>query len=118
MWNETPGVAAADTPPPQHRSAGFPTARGAADDRPLSRQAIAFRATVLDRIADDKGGVGYIDRDRVIGRCPICSGSLSVAFAGPAPRIAAIRCSTGCSRHDLLERLAFGATTASPEVLE
>jgi hypothetical protein len=62
----------------------------------LTNEAIEFRSRVIDALQR----VGYIDQDTIDAECPICGGTLSVYFAGFAPRAEMI-CRLGCAEADI-----------------
>jgi hypothetical protein len=70
------------------------------------------RQSVIDRL--DLIGCGYIDRDTVSARCPLCAGVLAVTFSDIAVRF---RCcdSPDCDEH--IARIVFGRDRETDELV-
>ena len=80
----------------------------------LTPAVVEFRTTIIDAIAGPMPRSGewlftdrfwYVDRDVVVGVCPVCDGSIGVTFAGTAPR-ADLRCHRGCNELDVAAAIA------------
>lgn len=72
---------------------------------PLTEKTVRFRRRIIDHLWGDHGA--YIDADTFVGTCPVCSGYVTVAFAGSAPRASAT-CHRGCAEHEIGAALGLG----------
>ena len=70
------------------------------------------RQLVVDRL--DLIGCGYIDRDTVSARCPLCGGVLAVTFTDIAVRLRC--CDAGCPE-DQIAAVIFNREPEAPEVV-
>ena len=75
---------------------------------PLPQASVDFRTALVDGMLRVNGeAFWYIDQDTVAGECPLCGGTLSVYFAGRAPR-ADLLCRLGCDEQAVGDALVRG----------
>ena len=80
-----------------------------ADPAPQGPEWMQFRTRIIDGLWQlDRDRFVYLDKDRVLGACPVCAAALPeylvVRFHGETPR-ADIRCSLGCDERTVLRAL-------------
>jgi hypothetical protein len=73
-----------------------------------SREVVAFRSRIIDAITVDLDRFVYVNRDVVVGVCPVCDGALTVVFHGLAAR-ADLRCHVGCDEVEVYDEIKKAA---------
>jgi hypothetical protein len=69
-----------------------------------SPDVIAFRSAIVDVVTADIDRFHYIDRDVLVGVCPVCDLPLTVIFHGIAAR-ADLICHSGCAESEIVDAI-------------
>lgn len=87
--------------PPRTTATPAPTSLSGSTPPPglLSAQAERFRDRVIGAL--EARGIGYIDKDTIYTRCPVCDGILIVHFHGIAARADLVCHDNGCSEQEV-----------------